>query len=62
MLFINFSRCRSFDSADFVRNNANDKTHLIRECENSIKNISARLIVNRIPSISNVVSRLRKVN
>lgn len=38
MLFINFARCRSFDSADLVGNatTANDKTQisdLIRECE-----------------------------
>lgn len=40
MLFINFARCRSFDSADLVRNanifDANDNidlSNLIRECE-----------------------------
>lgn len=37
MLFINFSRCHSFDSADIIVRNANDKSDLIRECENSIK-------------------------
>lgn len=41
MLFINFARCRSFDSADLMRNaniaDANDNidlSNLIRECEN----------------------------
>lgn len=48
MLFINFARCRSFDSADLVRNanitDANDNidlSNLIRECEN-IPLLSAR--------------------
>lgn len=41
MLFINFARCHSFDSADLMRNatiaDANDNiglSNLIRECEN----------------------------
>lgn len=41
MLFINFARCRSFDSADLMRNatiaDANDNidlSNIIRECEN----------------------------
>lgn len=41
MLFINFSRCRSFDSADLVEyaNDKPDKHNLIRECGYSFTNI-----------------------
>lgn len=63
MLFINFARCHSFDSADLVGNatTANNKTQisdLIRECEvekkqqpNHFTNVSAvRLIAYRVSS------------